>query len=72
MLVRVVEVDGQPVIGLAGQGGRGAWLCANAACITEAGEKRAYSRAFRRRIADPLFADTLLGWLIKQRDSRNP
>ena len=72
-LVRVTcDTDGPDVvarIGLRGVGGRGAWLCPDTSCVTAAGERRAFSRAFRRKLADQHFADTLLGWFADQEQS---
>jgi predicted RNA-binding protein YlxR (DUF448 family) len=63
-LVRVVVVDGDLVIDKRGQG-RGAWLCRNESCVAAAAQSKAFSRAFRTKLADGFCADTLLGWLGK-------
>lgn len=68
-LIRVVTVDGKPVIGLPGRGGRGAWLCPRAQCVGVAGARKAFSRAFRARTADDHFAATLMDWLAEQGQS---
>ena len=72
-LVRVTcDTDGPEAVAridLHGTGGRGAWLCRDVECVTTAGERRAFSRAFRRKLADQYFADTLLGWFAHQEQS---
>jgi predicted RNA-binding protein YlxR (DUF448 family) len=65
-LMRVtIGTDGKPVVGRS-EPGRGAWLCPEFSCIEAAGSRKAFSRAFRLRLADPIFADTLSGWLCSQ------
>jgi predicted RNA-binding protein YlxR (DUF448 family) len=63
-LVRVAVVDGDFVVHQRGVG-RGAWLCRDQSCVINAGKTKAFSRAFRSKLADPVCADTLLGWLGK-------
>ena len=70
--MRVTQLDGEPVIGVRGRGGRGAWVHPDASCVEAAGSRRAFSRAFRRKLADADFADTLMGWLDDQGQSDNP
>lgn len=61
-LVRVAIVDGNFVVNQRGVG-RGAWLCRDQSCVINAGKIKAFSRAFRSKLADPVCADTLLDWL---------
>ena len=50
-LVRLVLEGGAVVRGTAGRGGRGAWLHADGACLTQAARRRAFARAFRKPAA---------------------
>jgi predicted RNA-binding protein YlxR (DUF448 family) len=68
-LVRVTELHGNAVIGVRGRGGRGAWIHPDVVCVEQAGSRRAFSRAFRRKLADGDFAATLIGWLADQGQS---
>jgi len=61
-LVRVAVVDDDLVVNQRGVG-RGAWLCRDQSCVINAGKTKAFSRALRSTLADPVCADTLLGWL---------
>ena len=61
-LVRVAVADGTLVVNQRGIG-RGAWMCRDESCMVLAGKTKAFSRAFRTKLADGVFADTLLGWL---------
>ncbi len=61
-LIRLACVDGNLVIGGRGTG-RGASICAVEACVVAAAQSKAFSRAFRSKLADGFCGDTLLGWL---------
>ena len=63
-LVSVAVVGGDLVVNQRGLG-RGAWLCRDQNCVINAGKTKAFSRAFRSKLADPVCADTLLDWLSK-------
>ena len=66
-LVRVTRSGAEPVV--AGFGGRGAWLHLDPICVRQAGDRRAFSRALRARLADADFADMVIGWLADQGQS---
>lgn len=49
-LVRLVAVDGTVVVAAPAAGGRGVYLCPDAACLETATKRRALSRALRQPV----------------------
>ncbi len=50
-LVRLRVVEGRVAVDGARSGGRGAWLHADAACLSRASKRKGFQRAFRKAVA---------------------